>query len=162
MKEHIKVLMTVGSYATGGFSTVVENLAVLAEINSNKISKAHGYLKEAEVIVEAINVPQASMYFLFSQGIIAKKEGNNADAREFFTQCLDIARSNNFFLYSILSLLQLTEMQLIQYRLTLEDTYLEEARQKLIEASIFVEQKDMQGVILETKIIQGIIESFLL
>ncbi len=141
--------------------TVVENLAILAEIHasSGQISIAHDFLRDAESIVEAIGIPQARMYFLFAKGIVSRKEGNNANAKDFFTACLDVARTNNFFLYSILSLLQLTEMYLIQYRLTLEEVDLEQARTKLIETAKLAQQKGMQGVILETKIIQGILES---
>ncbi len=144
--------------------TVVENLSALAGIyaDQKQFEKANEYLKHSESLNSKINVPRARLHWLFAKGYVAWVIGNTATAFEFFKRCHDEAKQTNFFDYSVFSLIHLAEMNLVRYRLNMEEKDLQKARKNLEETVIIAEQKKMLGLLTETNIIRGMLESTLM
>ncbi len=139
---------------------VVENLAAIAGVLAEKgdYDESLIFLKQTEELAKSLQVPSGNLNWLLVSGIIARSQGNTATALKFFKSCLTEARRSNLFIYSVHALLQLAELALLQYKITLDDQNLNDANSYLEEVVSLAEVHKIPGILVETSIVRGMLE----
>lgn len=122
---------------------------------TGRFDQAHLHLDEIWSAAEALNSDNADMICEFYSGVLAQRQWNLSFARTHFNNCLELAKRKGFFEYVLFSLVQLVELELLHYRLTLEDTYLKAMKQDLDQALELAEQHNLHGALVELLILQG-------
>ncbi len=123
---------------------------------TGRFDQAHLHLDEIWSAAEALNSDNADMICEFYSGVLAQRQLNLSFARTHFNNCLELAKRGSTFEYVLFSLIQLVELELLHYRLTLEDTYLKAMKQDLDQALELAEQHKLYGALLELLILQGL------
>ncbi|MHA2233388.1 MAG: hypothetical protein ACXAB4_12970, partial [Candidatus Hodarchaeales archaeon] len=84
-------------------------------------------------------------------------KGNAAAALGAFRDCLALSRKHKLFDLELKSLVQLAEMHLFEFRLTMDEEYLEKTRKIIMEAKTASRERNYGHVWVETSIVNGML-----
>ncbi|MFQ5977735.1 MAG: tetratricopeptide repeat protein, partial [Candidatus Heimdallarchaeota archaeon] len=131
----------------------------LAEIiaEMGQYDEADKYLMKLKHISQKHGSAFISCFSSYSHGAVARAKGNAAAALAAFRECLALSRKHELFELELKSLVQLAEMHLFEFRLTMDEEYLEKTRKLIMEAKTASRERNYGFVWVETSIVNGML-----
>ncbi|MBD3407507.1 MAG: tetratricopeptide repeat protein [Candidatus Lokiarchaeota archaeon] len=137
----------------------VEITGLMAGITTHtkRFDISEKFIKKIRKASKKMKSDYADSIVHFYEGLLAQKKGNLSNARESYNKCLVSARRGSAFEYEILSSIQLVELELLHYRLTLDEDYLDRMENQLSQVLTLADKHKLVGAEIELKVLHGLL-----
>ncbi|TFG06502.1 tetratricopeptide repeat protein, partial [Candidatus Thorarchaeota archaeon] len=105
---------------------------------------------------EGLNSDAADIICNFYGGLLAQRQWNLSFARKHYNNCLELSKRARSFEFVLLSLMQLVEIEMLHYRVTGEDEYLEAMRNTLHQALDLAQRHNLHGPLVELMVLNAL------
>ncbi len=120
-------------------------------------TEANLKLETLKQIAETRSSDVIRIYWFYALGTVSKNQGDAAKAQQAFIKALTIAQKQKLFTFILKSLIQLAEINLNQFRMTLDENFFDIAQGYILEAQTAAKDQKFTPAIIETTIIKGML-----
>ncbi len=124
---------------------------------TRRFPEGQANLHEIQKAAKKIRSDYSTTVVEFYSGLLAQKQGNLSFARQHYTHCIEYAQRGTSFEYELLSLIQMVELELQNYRLTFENEFLEEMEKKLKQVLELAAKTNSFGALAELTILSALL-----
>ncbi|MFX0112925.1 MAG: tetratricopeptide repeat protein [Candidatus Hodarchaeota archaeon] len=128
---------------------------MMAELGD--FDEADGHLVKLDDMSRKSGSNVISCYSSYSHGAVARAKGNAAVALKAFEHCLILAREHKLFELELKSLIQLAEMHLFEFRLTMDDKYLGKTQNYIKDVKKASRERNHPYVWVESSIVNSML-----
>jgi tetratricopeptide (TPR) repeat protein len=137
-------------------ASVLRDLAEMgAELG--EFNEAEEHLAKLNEMAARFSSSIISCYASYSNGTVAKAKGNVASALKAFKNSLFLAQRHKMFELELKSLVQLAEMHLFEFRLTMDEENLEKTQEYINEAKTASKELNHAYALIESSIVNGML-----
>lgn len=105
---------------------------------------------------ETLNSDAADIICHFYGGLLAQRQWNLSFARKHYNNCLELSKRARSFEFVLLSLMQLVEIEMLHYRVTGEEQYLEAMQRTLHQALNLAETHNLHAPLVELMVLNAL------
>jgi tetratricopeptide (TPR) repeat protein len=155
IQKGIEIFENLGTYDV----TYIEIRGAMVGIKAatNCFEEGRDHLKAIIQAAEDIHSAYGDTICEFYSGVLAQKESNLAIARKHYDNCVELSLMGDTFEFRLLSMMQLVELELQYFRLTFEDNYLIQMKERLDETLELARKTNSFGALSELLLLHALL-----